>query len=115
MAGSAHDTITMFWATQDAGDYTALTELFDDDAVLEDPIFGTFTGKEAIGGFFAKMNVEMQKVDVHFVVDEIQGGDESAWARWTAKYGDGREATGVGIYKVSGGKLTYYRDYMDKH
>ena len=113
MPGDAVDTITRFWSTQDKGDYTARTPLFADDAVLDDPVFGRFEGKEAIGAFFAKMNVEMAKIQVHFEVAEIAGGDDSAWARWTARFADGTSREGVGIYKVSDGRLTYYRDYMD--
>ena len=113
MPGDAYDTITRFWTTQDAGDYSALTELFADDAVLDDPIYGRFEGRDAIGGFFSKMNEEMAKIDVRFEVIEIQGGDDAAWARWVAKYGNGKEREGVGIYKVASGELTYYRDYME--
>ena len=55
MAGDAYDTIKRFWDVQDSGDYCKLVgELFTDDAVLVDPIYGTFTGAEAITGFMAE-------------------------------------------------------------
>ena len=54
-ADDAHETIRRFWEIQDGGDYSLLAELFADDAVLVDPIYGTFTGGEAIAGFMAKM------------------------------------------------------------
>ena len=37
MTRSAAETIETFWRIQDAGDYTAMVELFAEDAVLEDP------------------------------------------------------------------------------
>lgn len=114
MAGDAYDTITNFWNVQDRGDYSALTELFADDAVVEDPVFGRFEGIEAIRGFFAKMNEVVPQAGCVFEAVEIQGGDTSAWCKWVAKYDDGRRVDGVGIYSVADGKLTYYRDYMDK-
>ena len=36
-----------------------------------------------------------------------------AWARWEATTNKGRRE-GVGIYRVQGGKLTYYQDYMNE-
>ena len=56
MSGDAFDTITSFWRVQDAGDYTATAELFAEDAVFEDPMYGTFNGREQIAAFMAKMN-----------------------------------------------------------
>ena len=49
--GDAAETLRRFWEIQDGGDYSRLSELFSDDAVLVDPIFGTFHGAEAIAGF----------------------------------------------------------------
>ena len=46
---SAKEVIEKFWKIQDEGDYTKVVELFAEDAVLVDPFFGTFKGKEAIG------------------------------------------------------------------
>ena len=74
MTRSAAETIETFWRIQDAGDYTAMVDLFAEDAVLEDPFFGTFEGREAIAGFMSKMNVEMKKRETHFEVVEIDGG-----------------------------------------
>lgn len=113
MAGDAFDTIAKFWEIQDTGDYAALSPLFADDARLVDPVYGTFVGSDEIAGFFERMNVEMEKAGASFRLVEMSGDDETAWARWeaTTKFGN-RE--GVGIYKVSGGKLTYYQDYMNE-
>jgi steroid Delta-isomerase len=110
---SAFEVLRTFWAIQDEGDYSKLSELFADDAVLEDPIFGTFTGGAAIAGFMAKMNVEMVKAGASFRLAELAGGGEVAWAQWTATTNKG-DRTGVGIYRVIDGKITYYRDYMNE-
>ena len=109
---SAIETIETFWRIQDAGDYTAMVELFAEDALLEDPFFGKFEGREAIAGFMAKMNVEMKKRETHFEVVEIDGGGEVAWAQWVAVTPRGR-IEGCGLYRVRDGLMTYYKDYMN--
>ncbi len=112
MAGDAHDTIKRFWDTQDAGDYTATVELFAEDALFEDPIYGTFEGREAIGAFMAKMNVAVTATNGSFRAEQISGDDETAWAQWRFDSDNGTRY-GVGIYRVSGGQITYYKDYMN--
>lgn len=109
---NARATIENFWKVQDGGDYTRLPDLFSDDAVLVDPFFGTFTGKEAIRGFMAKMVEEMGGRKTHFRVLDIAGDGEVAWAQWVAVTPRG-EINGCGLYRVRDGKLTYYRDYMN--
>ena len=117
MPGDAYDTIKRFWEIQDEGDYAPLAALFSDDAQVVDPVFGTFTGGEAIAGFFTMMNTEMAKVGASFRLVELSGDDETAWAQWqvTTVDAEGRERVrdGVGVYRVNGGKLTYYKDYMN--
>lgn len=108
----ARETIELFWKTQDSGDYNQLVPLFADDAVLVDPFFGTFEGKDAIAGFMAKMVEEMGDQKTSFTVVEISGGGETAWAQWVAHTPRG-DVDGCGLYKVRDGLLTYYRDYMN--
>ncbi|WP_448581377.1 nuclear transport factor 2 family protein [Thermaurantiacus sp.] len=112
MAGAAQDVIETFWRIQDGGDYRQLVPLFAEDARLEDPIWGVFEGREAIAGFMAKMVEEMGGRQIRFTADEICGDEEVAWARWTMHAPEGTR-TGVGIYRVKGGKLVFYRDYLD--
>ena len=112
MTRSAIETIETFWRIQDEGDYTAMVELFAEDAELVDPFFGTFHGREAIAGFMAKMNVEMKKRETHFEVVSIDGGGEVAWAQWVAVTPNGR-IEGCGLYRVRDGLMTYYKDYMN--
>ncbi len=112
MSNQALEVIQKFWKIQDDRDYEKLVDLFADDAVLEDPIYGTFNGKEAIAAFMAKMNVEMAKIETHFDAIEISGGGDTAWCQWEAVSPKGRRQ-GCGLYKVRDGKMTYYRDYIN--
>mgnify|MGYP006207807685 FL=1 len=109
---SAKEIIETFWRIQDEGDYTKVVDLFAEDAVLVDPFFGTFEGKAAIGEFMKKMNAEMGDRQTSFVVREIDGGGDVAWAQWTAKTPAG-EIDGCGQYRVRDGLMTYYKDYMN--
>ena len=108
----AFETVRRFWQVQDGGDYERLTALFSDDAVLEDPVFGTFRGIGEIAAFLARMNVEMRALGASFRLLELAGDGRTAWARWEATTSAGSR-TGVGVYRVSDGRLTYYRDFMD--
>ena len=40
MAGQAQDVIERFWQIQDSGDYTQLVDLFAEDALVEDVVWG---------------------------------------------------------------------------
>ena len=115
MSNDAYDTLQRFWDLQNSRDYTTVVELFADDAVLVDPIFGTFEGREAIGAFMAKMNVEMGKLDAAFDLVELSGGGDTAWAQWRVTTNDKPPREGVGVYRVRNGQITYYRDYMNAH
>ncbi|NBW75608.1 MAG: nuclear transport factor 2 family protein [Sphingomonadaceae bacterium] len=112
MPGEAQRVIEEFWRIQDSGDYTKLVDLFAEDALLEDPVYGTYQGKAAIHQFMSKMVEEMGERKIHFTIDEICGDDHAVWSRWTMHSPAGSKG-GCGLYKVAGGKLTYYRDYMD--
>ena len=109
---SAKEIIETFWKIQDEGDYTKVVDLFSSDAILVDPFFGTFEGKIEIAGFMKKMNEEMASRETSFVVREIDGGGDVAWAQWTAKTPNG-DIEGCGLYRVKDGMLTYYKDYMN--
>ena len=111
MTNSARETIERFWEIQNSRDYTQLVPLFTEDAVVVDPFYGRFEGREAIAGFLAKMVEVMADQKTHFEVEEIAGDGEVAWAQWVAVTPDGR-VPGCGLYRVRDGKLVYYRDYM---
>jgi limonene-1,2-epoxide hydrolase len=112
MPGEAQRVIEKFWATQDSGDYTRLVDLFAEDALLEDPVYGTYHGREEIRTFMTKMVEQLGPAGISFTLDEVCGDDHAVWSRWTM-HSPGGSRGGCGIYKVRGGELTYYRDYMD--
>ena len=112
MTRTAKETIEEFWRIQDAGDYTAMVDLFAEDALLVDPVYGTFEGREAIRGFMEKMNKVMREREIDFIAEEIDGGGEVAWAQWVARTPAGN-IDGCGLYRVRDGLMTYYKDYMN--
>lgn len=113
ITSDAYSTLRKFWDIQDGGDYSQLSELFSDEAVLVDPIYGTFEGRPAIAKFMTKMNEEMAKIGASFRLEAIAGDHNVAWAQWIATTNDG-ERSGVGVYRVMDGQITYYRDYMNE-
>lgn len=118
MSRSARQTIAEFWERQNSGDYTQLVSLFAEDAVLVDPFFGEFHGRDAIAGFMGKMVEEMGSRKTHFTLLELDGSDDesgseaSAWAQWIA-HTPGGDVEGCGLYRVRDGQMTYYKDYMN--
>ena len=112
MGRHAYDTVAEFWRLQDSGDYSKTVAIFDDDAELHDPVFGSMRGREAIAAFMQKMNEVMRERQITFELLELAGDDETAWARWVAHTQTG-DTHGCGLYRVRNGKLTYYRDYMN--
>ena len=40
--GEAKEVVERFWEIQDEGDYTRVVNLFAENAILVDPLFGTF-------------------------------------------------------------------------
>lgn len=112
MDDDALAVVREFWRIQDSGDYTRLVPLFADDAILEDPVYGTFHGREAVAAFMAKMVGEMHARKTRFRAVEIAGAGDVGWAQWVAETASG-EVHGVGIYRTRSGKLTYYRDYLN--
>ena len=77
-------------------------------AVLVDPFFGTFEGKNFNGEFMKKMNKEMTSRETSFIAKEIDGG-EVAWAQWMQKL----QMVMKDVYRVKNGMMTYYKDYMN--
>ena len=109
---NAKHVIEVFWEIQDKGDYTKLVDLFSEDAVFEDPIYGRFEGKIEILEFMKKMNEEMRSRGMTFIARDIDGGGNVAWAQWVANSPSGA-IEGCGLYRVKNGLMTYYRDYMN--
>lgn len=112
MPGAAYDLMQRFWALQDDRDYTVLTDMFAEDAVLEDPTFGRYEGRDAIAGFLARMSGEMAARGISFDLIELHGDDTVAWAAWVARTPAGARP-GCGVYRIADGRIAYYRDLMD--
>jgi|TARA_X000000368_G_scaffold67298_1_gene48466 steroid delta-isomerase len=113
MGGEAYDVIKQFWSNQDSGDYTRTAHMFSEDAVFDDPIFGTFNGRSEISQFLEKMNTVVGSINGKFRLEELAGDDHTAWAQWSFTSDDGPRE-GVGVYRVKDGYITYYRDYMNE-
>jgi len=111
MAEDATAVISRFWDVQDRGDYTALVDLFAEDAVLVDPFLGEINGNKAIAAYMQKMNEDVGAQEGRFERIDVVSGGEAAWTSWNWITKDGN-ANGVTVYKVRGGKIVYYRDYM---
>jgi limonene-1,2-epoxide hydrolase len=112
VSGDALAVVREFWRIQDEGDYTRLVPLFSEDAVLEDPVYGTMRGREAIAAFMTRMVSEMRARKTRFRALEIAAAGDVAWAQWVAETPAG-EIHGVGVYRTRDGEMTYYRDYMN--
>ena len=108
----AYRVLERFWEIQNDGDYNRLVPLFAEDAVVEDPIYGRFEGRDAIAGFMARMVDEMGEQSIRFRLVDLAGDGGVAWAQWVAETPRG-EIHGCGLYRVRDGLLTYYRDYMN--
>ena len=111
MADDATAVISRFWDVQDSGDYTALVDLFAEDAVLVDPFLGKINGNAAIAAYMQKMNEDVGAQEGRFERIDVVSGGEAAWTSWNWITKDGT-ANGVTVYKVQDGKITFYRDYM---
>ncbi|WP_420452279.1 nuclear transport factor 2 family protein [Ilumatobacter sp.] len=113
MAADALETMTTFWETQDRGDWDAVAALFADDAVVVDPLYGTFEGRDAIDGFFSRVSAEMAEIGATFRLVDLAADGEVAWAEWEATTDRG-DLTGAGLYRARDGRITYYRDHIDR-
>ncbi len=113
MGGEAYEVLKNFWANQDSGDYTLTAHMFSEDAVFDDPIFGTFNGRSEISKFPEKMNRIVSSINGVFRLEELAGDEHTAWAQWSFTSDNGYRE-GVGVYRVKDGCITYYRDYMNE-
>tara|TARA_B100000686_G_scaffold350162_1_gene445345 strand:+ start:133 stop:486 length:354 start_codon:yes stop_codon:yes gene_type:complete len=113
MGGEAYEVLKNFWANQDSGDYTLTAHMFSEDAVFDDPIFGTFNGRSEISKFLEKMNRIVSSINGVFRLEELAGDEHTAWAQWSFTSDNGYRE-GVGVYRVKDGCITYYRDYMNE-
>ncbi|HJP41070.1 MAG TPA: nuclear transport factor 2 family protein, partial [Dehalococcoidia bacterium] len=103
MAGRAEDLIRDYWKVCEEGDFTKLTPFFAANAILVDPMYGTFTGRDAIAGFMSQIMSDMAP-GIVFVAEEVAGDENTAWARWKFSTSAG-EGTGGSIFRIEGGLI----------
>ncbi|MBK9179132.1 MAG: nuclear transport factor 2 family protein [Acidimicrobiales bacterium] len=108
----AADTIARFWAIQDEGRYAELLALFTDDAVFVDPLYGTLTGRDAIGSFLARMERVMAASGTRFELVDAAADGDVGWARWIAHLAGG-DVAGYSLYRFRGGLISCDADYLD--
>jgi|TARA_B100001964_G_scaffold159797_1_gene175454 ketosteroid isomerase-like protein len=112
MPGQAEDLIRDYWKSCEPGDFNKLTPYYAEDAILIDPIYGTFTGRDKISGFMEQMTGVMKEANSQFSVEEVAGDETCAWSRWKATTADG-VATGSSIYRIQDGLITFEQDYTN--
>ncbi len=117
MPGPAEDLIREFGRIEADQRYTKLVDLFVEDGVYCDPLFGPQRGKDQILTFMAMMEDLVPKAGARFDFVECQGDTTCGWARWVmyARGDDGQEHAipGQSLYRLRGGQVAYVADYMD--
>lgn len=111
-SGPALEVVRRFWRIQDQGRYRELGELFTDDAVFTDLIYGRFDGREAIVGYLARMEAEMPAMGVRFELVDAAGDETVAWSQWWCHFPNG-SVPGWTLHTVRGDQLTLDSDYFD--
>ena len=111
--GSAETLVRRFWSLQEGGQYGALADLFADDALFEDVIYGRFEGRAAITDYLRRMETEMPGQSIRFELVDVCGGDSTAWSQWIAHMGDRGALPGWTLHRVQDGKFTLDADYFD--
>lgn len=110
--GQPTNPVAALWKMQEDGDYERLAELFADDAVLEDPLYGVKTGRESIAGFLREVSQAARASGSTFSLDDISTDGDTAWTRWTWKRPGKEDVSGVGLYRMENGRIVYYRDVI---
>ncbi|MEM8902574.1 MAG: nuclear transport factor 2 family protein [Actinomycetota bacterium] len=117
MPGPAAATVSRFGAVEDDQRYTRLVEVFADDAVYYDPLFGPQRGKDAIHAFMTHMEEVVPASGARFASWEAFGDDDCGFARWdmVAPGADGVEVAvpGQSLYRLRDGLVTGVVDYFD--
>ena len=110
--GPALDTIRRFWAIQDEGHYTELAPLFADDARFTDVIYGEFEGRDAIAGYFARMESEMPDIGARFELVDAAGDTSVGWSQWWCHFPNGT-VPGWTLHTFRDGEITLDSDFFD--
>lgn len=111
--GPAVEVIRRFWQMQDDARYGELAALFAPDAVFADPVYGDFTGSEAIAEFLRLMETEMPKRGARFELVDAAGDETVAWSQWWCHFPN-RSVPGWTLHKIRDSLITYDADYLDR-
>ena len=106
------EIIKRFWELQNDRQYTKLLDLFSDDVVFCDPIFGTMTGIAAVAEFMELMERVVPASGARFDLVDCAEGTTTAWSRWVMHTPDGT-LNGQSLYCIKDGKLCFDADYFD--
>jgi SnoaL-like domain len=111
-AGPALDVVRRFWQIQDQGRYSELGELFTDDAVFTDVIYGRMDGHDAVVGYLQKMQAEMPARGIRFELADAAGDETVAWSQWWCHL-PGGTVPGWTLHTLRGDRFTLDADYFD--
>ena len=113
---TATEIISRFGSIEADQRYTALLDLFTDDAIYCDPFAGPQRGRGAIAAFMAEMERVIPKLGVTFTDWETVADTTVGWARWNMMLpvdGEPRCVPGQSLYRLRDGRVCYAADYVD--
>ncbi|CAB4593903.1 unannotated protein [freshwater metagenome] len=111
-SGPALDVVRRFWSIQDTGRYAELGELFTDDAVFTDLLYGRMEGHQAVVDYLVKMQSEMPARGIRFELVDAAGDETVAWSQWWCHFPNG-SIPGWTLHTVRGDRFTLDADYFD--
>jgi steroid delta-isomerase len=110
--GPAVDVVRRFWQIQNDARYTELGELFTEDAVFTDIVYGRFEGRDAVVAYLSRMETEMPEQGARFELIDAAGDETVAWSQWWCHLPTGKLA-GWTLHTLRDGRLTLDADYFD--
>jgi steroid delta-isomerase len=105
-----------YWACiEQQQNYSEIQRFFAQDALLVDPIYGSFEGALSIGEFLQRVTIDMQDQNVTFTLVEYAAQGDVGWSRWSFHLPDGSQKDGVSIYRFLDSLIVLQRDYIGTH
>jgi ketosteroid isomerase-like protein len=115
--GPALDLLRQFGDVEADQRYTRLIDLFADEAIYHDPLFGPQVGREAILGFMTHMEKVVPGSGVRFDSWTTEADTNCGWANWvmvaSAPSGEEVPVAGQSLYRLRNGKVTFVADHLD--
>ena len=114
------DLIRQAYDSFASGDVPAVLDVIADDATWDVPEIvpqgGSFSGKDEIGGFFQRLGELYESLELDHA-DLVDGDSRVAGvgtARGNLREGGSVEYGYVHVFDVEGGKVTRFREYVDR-